>query len=160
MQITPKTYITQRYRKSLRDISHRGLVPSTHRNRVKYSFNLNVKAGDEEKEEVGEVRRPMGMDRSKKKATTSSIPSTSSTTDSDQALARLMVTRYASKTESILCTTDVDDHGDTPFLLRLSVSVVRGSPYLDRWAVPIGGAKTPLRDIVVALDDTGKTVHE
>ncbi|GKE85318.1 hypothetical protein Tco_1559060, partial [Tanacetum coccineum] len=55
-------------------------------------------ARDEEKEEVGEVRRPMGTDRSKKKTTTSSIPSTSSTTDSDQALARLMVTRYASKT--------------------------------------------------------------
>ncbi|GJY12953.1 hypothetical protein Tco_0382262 [Tanacetum coccineum] len=32
--------------------------------------------------------------------------------------------------------------------------------YLDRWAVPIGGAKTPSRDIAVALDDTGKTVHE
>ncbi|GKG50185.1 hypothetical protein Tco_0521285, partial [Tanacetum coccineum] len=28
------------------------------------------------------------------------------------------------------------------------------------WAVPIGGAKTPSRDIAVALDDTGKTVHE
>ncbi|GKC67826.1 cyclin, partial [Tanacetum coccineum] len=27
------------------------------------------------------------------------------------------------------------------------------------WAVPIGGAKTPSRDIVVALDDAGKTVR-
>ncbi|GJR40120.1 hypothetical protein Tco_0721144 [Tanacetum coccineum] len=43
-----------------------------------------------------------------------------------------------------------------PILLQLELLMARSS----EWAVPIGGAKTPSRDIAVALDDTGKTVHE
>ena len=51
-----------------------------------------MEAGDEEEEEVQEVRRPMGRDRAKKKAAASF-----EATDIDEALARLMVTKYERK---------------------------------------------------------------
>ncbi|GJT81853.1 hypothetical protein Tco_1056195 [Tanacetum coccineum] len=60
------------------------------------SFNLNVEAGEDEKDDVHEVQRPMGMDRAKKKGVASS---TSSTSENEEALARLMVNEYATLNE-------------------------------------------------------------
>ncbi|GJU32749.1 CDPK-related kinase 3 [Tanacetum coccineum] len=72
-------------------------------------FNLNVEAGEEEEEEVKDVRRPMDMDRAKKKAVASSIPSTSFAADSDETLASSMVTGYASQTDSFM-SMKKEDH--------------------------------------------------
>nr|GEX38750.1 hypothetical protein [Tanacetum cinerariifolium] len=73
------------------------------------SFNFNVEAGGEGKEDVHEVLRPMGRGRAKNKEVTSSIPSASSVVDSDEASARLMITEYASQTESCMLMK-IDDH--------------------------------------------------
>ncbi|GKE39906.1 hypothetical protein Tco_1463311, partial [Tanacetum coccineum] len=64
-----------------------------------------MEARDEEGEEVQEVRRPIGMDRTKKKAVAST---TSSTTDTDEALARLMVSEYAFQNEPYMTTKKHD----------------------------------------------------
>ncbi|GKC12957.1 hypothetical protein Tco_1009739, partial [Tanacetum coccineum] len=64
------------------------------------SFNLDQMDGD--KKEKGGHIRPMGMDKIKKNWSISSIPSSSSTDGSDEALARLLVTEYASQTESFI----------------------------------------------------------
>ncbi|GKE51968.1 hypothetical protein Tco_1487124 [Tanacetum coccineum] len=58
------------------------------------SFNFNVEAGGERKEEVHEVLRPMGRNRAKNKEVTPSIPSALSVVDSDEASAKLMITEY------------------------------------------------------------------
>ncbi|GJT93170.1 retrovirus-related pol polyprotein from transposon TNT 1-94 [Tanacetum coccineum] len=63
--------------------------------------------GDKEEDEVQEVRL-VSKDRAKKKAWTSSIPSTSSTADNDETLARLSVTEYASQTEPFMSMKQSD----------------------------------------------------
>ena len=66
------------------------------------SFYLNVDAGDDEGDEVQEVeRRPMGRDKvkAKKKGARSSG---STTTMNEEALARLMISEYASHNERAL----------------------------------------------------------
>ncbi|GKA90746.1 hypothetical protein Tco_0812616 [Tanacetum coccineum] len=62
----------------------------------KGSFNLNGKAGYDKEGEVQEVQRLMGMDTAKKKTTASS---TSSASGNEEALARFIVSEYASFNE-------------------------------------------------------------
>nr|GEW75222.1 hypothetical protein [Tanacetum cinerariifolium] len=64
------------------------------------SFNLNVEAGDDEEEEVHDVRLPMYRDKAKKKVVASSIPLTSFQLRVTKRW--LMVTGYASQTESFI----------------------------------------------------------
>ncbi|GJW37236.1 hypothetical protein Tco_0060156 [Tanacetum coccineum] len=63
------------------------------------SINMNVDVGDDEEDEVEELRRPMGRDKAKglKKKELRSSGSSSST--NDEALARLMVSELAMHNE-------------------------------------------------------------
>ncbi|GJW99702.1 putative reverse transcriptase domain-containing protein [Tanacetum coccineum] len=63
----------------------------------KASINLNANVGDEEEDEVEEIRRPMGRDKAKDDAIKNESRASGSSSMNDEALARLMVTEMASQ---------------------------------------------------------------
>ncbi|GKE94366.1 hypothetical protein Tco_1579221, partial [Tanacetum coccineum] len=66
------------------------------------SFNLNVDAGDEDENEVQEVPRPMGRDKAKGSKKKGVGSSGSSMNMIDEALARLLVSEFATQTASAM----------------------------------------------------------
>ncbi|GJY29316.1 hypothetical protein Tco_0405083 [Tanacetum coccineum] len=63
------------------------------------SINLNANVGDDEEDEVQEIRRPMGRDKAKDATKKKGSRASGSSSMNDEALARLMVTKIASQTK-------------------------------------------------------------
>ncbi|GJW64835.1 gamma-glutamyltranspeptidase 1 [Tanacetum coccineum] len=61
------------------------------------SINLNANVGDDEEDEVKEIRRPNGRDKAKDAAKKKGPRASGSSSMNDEALARLMVTKMANQ---------------------------------------------------------------
>ncbi|GKA35233.1 reverse transcriptase domain-containing protein [Tanacetum coccineum] len=66
---------------------------------VKTSINPNVDVGDDEEDEVQEIRRPIGRDKAKDAAKKKGLRALGSSSMNDEALARLMVSEMATQNE-------------------------------------------------------------
>ncbi|GKE67814.1 hypothetical protein Tco_1521975, partial [Tanacetum coccineum] len=63
----------------------------------KASINLNTNAGNNDEDEVQEIRRPMGRDKARDAAKKKGSRASGSSSMNDEALARLMVTEMAAQ---------------------------------------------------------------
>ncbi|GJY05136.1 hypothetical protein Tco_0371076 [Tanacetum coccineum] len=61
------------------------------------SINQNANVGDDDEEEVQEIRRPMGRDKAKDAVKNKGSRALGSSSTNDEAFARLMVTKMASQ---------------------------------------------------------------